>query len=40
MNKKLTKEKVATTKILEEVVSKTSSDKIPIKDLIFAMDVG
>jgi hypothetical protein len=37
---KLIKKKVITTEILENVVSKTSADKIPIRDLIEAMDVG
>jgi hypothetical protein len=40
VNNKLIKKKVTTTKILEDVVSKTSSDKIPIRDLIEAMHVG
>jgi hypothetical protein len=34
------KKKVVTTEILEDVVNKTSADKIAIGDLISAMDSG
>ncbi len=40
MSEKLTTKKVVTTEILEDVVKKTTTDKISINDLIIAMDSG
>ena len=40
MNEELTEKRPATTEILEDVVKKTTTDKISVSDLIIAMDAG
>ncbi len=40
MSEELTEKRSATTEILEDVVKKTTTDKISISDLIIAMDAG
>ena len=40
MSKEKPENKTVTTEILEDVVNKTTADKISIKDLIIAMDAG
>ena len=40
MSEELTKKRPITTEILEDVVKKTTADKISVSDLIIAMDAG